>query len=70
MENMLSWEDTYALAHRLMERFPNISLSAVSLDMIYHWVIELPDFSDDFELANDEILRAIYQEWYEEANPL
>lgn len=67
---MLSWEDSYAIACRLMEQFPDVSLSAVSLDMIYHWVIELPDFSDDLELVNDEILRAIYQEWYEEANPL
>jgi FeS assembly protein IscX len=34
--------------------------------MIYHWTLELPGFDDDPELANDGILEAIYQEWYEE----
>jgi FeS assembly protein IscX len=26
----------------------------------------LPEFEDDPQLANDDILRAIYQDWYEE----
>jgi FeS assembly protein IscX len=30
-------------------------------------VIALPNFSDDPGLVNDEILSAIYQEWFEEA---
>ena len=34
--------------------------------MIYDWVIALPEFEDDLELANDEILLAIFQEWFEE----
>lgn len=33
---------------------------------IYHWTLALPDFDDEPELANDAILAAIYQEWYEE----
>ena len=34
--------------------------------MIYNWTMDLPGFSDDPELANDAILEAIFQEWFEE----
>ena len=40
----------------------------ISLGMIYRWTVELPDFEDDPELANDQILSSIYQEWFEEVN--
>ena len=36
--------------------------------MIFHWTLDLPGFVDDPELANDAILAAIYQEWYEEVD--
>jgi FeS assembly protein IscX len=70
MEEMLSWEDTYAIALELIARYPEKNLESVSLEMIYDWTISLPRFSDDPELANDAILLAIFQEWYEEINPL
>lgn len=64
----LTWESSYATALALKARFPQVDLEQVSLGMIYRWVIELPDFDDDPALANDSILMAIYQDWYEEAN--
>ncbi len=67
---MLLWDDTYAIARALLIAYPGVDLAAISLDGVYHRVISLPDFSDETELANDEILQAIYQEWFEEANPL
>jgi FeS assembly protein IscX len=67
---MLTWDDCYPLALKLINLNPDIDLYDVSLEMIYLWVIALPDFSDDPDLANDAILSAIYQEWFEEANPL
>jgi FeS assembly protein IscX len=67
---MLTWDDSYAIARELMIRHPEIELENISLEMIYQWTVALPVFSDDRELANDEILYAIYQEWFEEANPL
>jgi FeS assembly protein IscX len=67
---MLSWDDTFAIARRLKEQHPEAVLESVSLEMIYLWVLDLPDFEDDRELANDQILEAIYLEWFEEANPL
>lgn len=37
---------------------------------IFHWTMALPEFDDDPELANDGILNAIYQEWFEEVTRL
>lgn len=62
----LSWESSYAVAKALQERFPQIRLEDVSLEMVYRWTLELPGFNDDPELANDSILMSIYQDWYEE----
>ena len=67
MHDPLTWSDSYAIACRLIQLHPNINLENVSLGMIYQWTVELPEFSDDKELANDSILSAIYQEWLEEA---
>jgi FeS assembly protein IscX len=55
---------------RLRAAHPDVDLSGVTLKMIYNWVVALPEFRDDPHLANDELLGAIYQEWYEEINPL
>lgn len=70
MDDLLSWEDSYAIARTLIRRYPGISLEEVSLGMIFRWTMELPEFSDDPELANDSILAAIYQEWFEEVNSI
>jgi len=70
MEGTLSWEDSYAIALELIERHPDTQLEEVSLGMIYDWTVSLPEFSDDPELVNDAILLAIFQEWFEEINPL
>lgn len=70
MNGPLSWDDSYAIALALMELYPSVHLEEVSLGMIYNWTLELPEFQDDPELANDSILSAIYQEWFEEVNPV
>jgi FeS assembly protein IscX len=66
----LLWDASYALARRLMAEHPDVDLSQVTLNMIYDWVVALPDFADDPQLANDDLLQAIQQEWYEETHPL
>jgi len=71
MDSMtLTWDDSYAIAQALMEQQPDMPVEQVSLEMIYRWTIALPDFEDDPQLANEAVLLAIYQEWYEEKNPL
>ena len=66
----LYWDASYALARRLMREHPGIDLADVTLKMIYNWVVTWPDFRDDPRLVNDDLLSAIYQEWYEETHPL
>ncbi|MBE0410804.1 MAG: Fe-S cluster assembly protein IscX [Anaerolineales bacterium] len=70
MIDPISWDDSYAIARALIARFPDANLAEISLEMVYRWTIELPGFDDDTRLANDEILAAIYQEWFEEVNPV
>ena len=38
----------------------------VTLGNIHDWTLALEGFNDDPALVNDEILSAIYQDWYEE----
>jgi FeS assembly protein IscX len=64
--DLLTWDDSYAVALALRRAHPQINLEQVSLDMIYHWTLALPEFTDDPQLANEEILSSIYQEWFEE----
>jgi Fe-S-cluster formation regulator IscX/YfhJ len=51
----LNWESTYAIALELRRRHPHVNLDNVTLGQIY-----------DPSLANDDILYAIYQDWFEE----
>jgi FeS assembly protein IscX len=66
MATSLNWESSYAIAKALYSLYPEISLEEVSLNQLYRWTIALPEFEDDLSLCNDDILAAIYQEWYEE----
>jgi FeS assembly protein IscX len=66
MSEPLTWESTYAIALALKKSHPGIDMGAVSLGMIYQWTLALENFADDPALANDDILSAIYQDWYEE----
>jgi FeS assembly protein IscX len=66
MSDPLYWESSYAIALALRQRYPQVDLESVSLGTLYHWVLDLEAFQDDPALANDEILQAIYQDWFEE----
>ena len=66
----LYWDAIYEIALALRTKFPKQELESVSLGDIFNWTIAMPNFADEPELANDEILAAIYQEWFEEINPL
>jgi FeS assembly protein IscX len=62
----LTWDTTYAIALELRRQHPEVNIEEVSLGQIYHWTLELSEFEDDPALANDDILYAIYQDWFEE----
>ena len=70
MDEELYWDGSYAIALRLKQEHPGLDLASVTLNMIYNWVVALPDFKDDPQFANDELLTAIYQDWFEETHPL
>jgi len=66
----LYWDGSYAIAKTLALRYPAVDLEEVTLSMIEQWTLVLPDFVDDPEMVNDDLLKAIYQDWYEEVNPI
>ena len=66
MSEPLTWESTYAIALELKRMHPGIDMETVTLGDIQKWTFALPDFDDDPALVNDDILSAIYQDWYEE----
>lgn len=66
MSEPLSWDATYAIAEELHRLYPQENLADISLKQIYLWVIALPEFNDDPELATEDILSEIFQIWFEE----
>ena len=62
----LTWESTYAIALELRRQYPEVNIEDVTLGQIYNWTLQLAEFEDDPSLANDDILYAIYQDWFEE----
>src|SRR6266545_1976074 len=61
MTEELYWDGAYAIARQLQAAQTQIDLSQVTLNMIYNWVIALPDFKDDPDLAiPDEIQPNIF----------
>lgn len=70
MAQQLYWDAIYEIVLALKAKHPQQNLEDVTLGDIFRWTLALPNFVDDPELANDDILAAIYQEWYEELNPL
>ena len=62
----LTWESTYAIALELRRQHPGVNMEEVSLRQIYDWTLQLQEFEDDLSLCNDDILHAIFQDWFEE----
>ena len=62
----LNWESTYAIALALKRKYPDVDIEVVTLQQILDWTLQLPEFEDDPALVNDDILYAIYQDWFEE----
>jgi FeS assembly protein IscX len=66
VKKTLTWESTYAIALELKRLHPDIDFKETTLGQIYEWTLQLNEFEDDLSLANDDILYAIYQDWFEE----
>ncbi len=70
VDQCLTWEDTFAIVQFLRAQHPGVNLEQITLGNIYEWTTQLPDFHDDRALANEGILLAIIQEWFEELSNL
>ncbi len=62
----LHWDATFAIAMELRRNHKDVNIEEVTLQQIFDWTLELSEFEDDPALVNDDILYAIYQDWYEE----
>ncbi len=62
----LYWEASYEIVLALRERYPHCVLEDLGLVELQEMIITLPFFADDPALSNEELLRAILREWYEE----
>jgi FeS assembly protein IscX len=62
----LFWDDDYAIAVALKRQHPNVDPLELEWDTLHHWIIELPDFVDDPDVAAIYLLENIQREWYEE----
>ena len=62
----LTWESTYAIALELKRQHKDANIEEVTLQQILDWTLQLQEFEDDPSLVNDDILYAIYQDWFEE----
>ncbi|RMG79107.1 MAG: Fe-S assembly protein IscX [Chloroflexi bacterium] len=65
----LHWDASYEIVLALIEAHPEVDVELVGLQQLYEWIIALPNFVDDPQLANEDILNDILREWYEEVNP-
>jgi FeS assembly protein IscX len=63
----LNWESSFAIVLELRRIHPDVDLEKVSLNQLKEWVIAIPEFNDDPNLANDDILMSIFQDWFEES---
>jgi FeS assembly protein IscX len=62
----LHWDATFAIAMELRRIHTHVNIEEVTLQQILDWTLALSEFEDDPALVNDDILYAIYQDWYEE----
>ncbi len=64
----LYWDSSYEIILALMERYPTAEIETVGLQELNDWIVNLPNFADDPLLVNDNILRGILRDWYEESS--
>ena len=64
----LYWDSTYEIVLALIETYPAVEIDMVGLQELNDWIVNLPNFADDPLLVNDNILRGILRDWYEESS--
>ncbi|MFN8527128.1 MAG: Fe-S cluster assembly protein IscX [Anaerolineae bacterium] len=68
--NKLYWESTFEIVLGLMAVYPDVDVETVGEAELVDLVVSLPNFADDPTLVNEDILRDILREWYEEVHQI
>lgn len=62
----LHWSDVQRIAEELYDADPDLDPLMLSFVKLHDMVVKLPDFADDPQKSNEQILEAILQAWLNE----
>lgn len=62
----LHWSDVQRIAEELYDADPDLDPLMLSFVKLHDMVAKLPDFADDPQKSNEQILEAILQAWLNE----
>ena len=62
----LHWSDVQRIAEELYDADPDLDPLTLSFEKLHDMVVKLPDFADDPQKSNEQILEAILQAWLNE----
>ena len=62
----LHWSDVQRIAEELYDAGPDLDPLTLSCVKLHDMVVKLPDFADDPQKSNEQILEAILQAWLNE----
>lgn len=62
----LHWSDVQRIAEELYDADPDLDPLTLSFVKLHDMVVQLPDFADDPQKSNEQILEAILQAWLNE----
>lgn len=62
----LHWSDVQRIAEELYDADPDLDPLTLSFVKLQDMVVKLPDFADDPQKSNEQILEAILQAWLNE----
>ena len=62
----LHWSDVQRIAEELYDADPDLDPLTLSFVKLHDMGVKLPDFADDPQKSNEQILEAILQAWLNE----
>jgi nitrogen fixation NifU-like protein len=63
----LYWSEPEAIAEALAQSYPDVTPLDLGIPALFRRILSLPGFSDDPDVATEEMLEQIQMLWYEEA---
>ncbi|MDR1530472.1 MAG: Fe-S cluster assembly protein IscX [Burkholderiales bacterium] len=66
MTEKLYWRDSLEIAQALADTHANIDPRTIRYTDLHRWICALPDFKDNPEACNEQILESIQTAWIDE----